>query len=543
MVYDSINVEIRKDVTVTLSLVLNPLNKETKNTILINTIYADVNNVALGKSFAKEGYAVVVLNTRGKYLSGNVLDPFEHEAEDIHEVINWITKQEWSNGKVGMLGHSYSGFSAWAATKKLHPALKTIISQAAVGPGVDFPMRNNIFFTYTLSWLNRVTNNKMTDNADFNNWKKWNAVYKRWYESGVSFSKLDSVSGKTNVGFQRWLDHPSYDDYWKSMVPYKDDFAKINIPVLTTTGYYDADQLGALYYLNEHTFYNKNAEHYLIIGPYDHQGVEGAIKSNLRGYTIDPVAKINFNKIYLEWFNYIFKNDDKPEALKNKINYQLMGSNEWRSKASLSDFEHQKMKWYLNHKNGQFLLLTKPDRKNFSTLTVDLKDRTDANELLNLKYNIVDNEIYRKNNLIYTTEPFDKDIDFSGRFSGELTFSVNKKDVDLYFSLFEKTADNKYILLSSCVTRASYAKNREQRSLLIPGKKESIPINNSEFVSKRIPKGSSLMVMVGVNKSPFWQINYGTGGDVSNETLKDAYEPVDLRIFGNTYIELPLDFN
>ena len=43
-----------------------------------------------------------------------------------------------------MIGGSYLGFSQWAATKKLHPALKTIIPQAPVGIGIDYPMSGNV---------------------------------------------------------------------------------------------------------------------------------------------------------------------------------------------------------------------------------------------------------------------------------------------------------------------------------------------------------------------------------------------------------------
>lgn len=56
----------------------------------------------------------------------------------------------WCNGKVAMIGGSYLGFSQWA-TKKLHPALKTIVPQVAVAPGVDFPHgkwgKRCLFFT------------------------------------------------------------------------------------------------------------------------------------------------------------------------------------------------------------------------------------------------------------------------------------------------------------------------------------------------------------------------------------------------------------
>jgi predicted acyl esterase len=71
------------------------------------------------------------------------------------------------------------------------------------------------------------------------------SINTKWYKSGKSFRSLDTISGKPSKTFQRWLDHPGYDKYWQKMVPYKDEFANINIPILTTTGYYDDDQIGA----------------------------------------------------------------------------------------------------------------------------------------------------------------------------------------------------------------------------------------------------------------------------------------------------------
>lgn len=539
-VLDSITIKTKGNTILTLSVVLND-SKRPQNTILINTIYSSIQNVEGAKYFARNGYAAVILNTRGKYLSPGIIEPFEHEAEDIHEAIDWIIKQPWSNGKVGMIGGSYLGFSQWAATKKMHPALRTIVPQAAVAAGtMDFPMKNNIFFGYSLQWLNKVTNNKMTDDKVFNDTNKWNSVFKTWYQSGKAFRKLDSISGRPNVIFQRWLDHPDYDGYWKKMIPYKDDFSRINIPVLTTTGYFDADKEGALHYLREHYKYNKNAEHYLIIGPYDHDGAQSNIKSNVRGYAIDSAARIDLYKIYLEWFGYIFNNQPKPSFLKDKINYQVMGANLWKNASSLDVFDKNKTKFYLlNINDSLYLSDKKGKRKNqFSALKVDLKDRSNADELLERKYNIVENKLYRKDNLVFKTDTFNQSFEFSGNISGILNVSLNAKDADLYFNLYEETPQGSYFLLSSYVTRLSYAGNNEVRNLLFPGKKQAIPIKSNGFVSKKIGKGSRFVLTVGVVKSPYWQINYGSGKDVSDETIEDAKEPLEIKIFGDSYIEI-----
>jgi len=543
VIYDSIKINTKDKAVLSLSVVLNNIKGiKPDNTILLNTIYSGKENIGIAKELASHGYAVVILNARGKYISTDPIEPFEHEANDISEVISWIITQSWSNGNVGMIGGSYLGFSQWAATKKLHPALKTIVPQASVGIGtMDYPMTNNVFMSYALRWLNNVTNNRTTDFENFNNTDRWNSVYKKWYESGKSFRKLDSISGKTNPVFQKWLAHPGYDDFWKSMVPYRKEYAKINIPVLTTTGYYDPDKPGALYYFKEHNRYYKNADHYLIIGPYDHAGAEGNIRNEFKNYTIDPVAKVDLNKIWMEWFDYIFKSKQKPAFLKDKINYQVMGANEWKSTNSIETFEENKTKLYLDNKGTELLLSeVKSNGKDFSALKINFSDRSDADEIISQKNNIIDTLIYNKNSLVFSTGAFDKSVEFSGNVTGDLKVSTNKKDVDLYINLYELMPDGKYFQLIKYITRASYAKNHEKRNLLTPGKKEIIPIINNDFVSKKIEKGSKLVLIVGVLKSPLWQINYGSGKDVSDETIEDGKEPLNIKFFNDSYIEVPV---
>ncbi|MFC6266925.1 CocE/NonD family hydrolase [Frigoriflavimonas asaccharolytica] len=541
-VKDSVLIKTKTGNEISIRVILNNKIKKPESTIIVNNIYADEDDINDAKVKTSDGYNCVYIYTRGKNLSNDKIEPFEHEQDDINEVIDWIIKQPWSNGKVGMIGGSYLGFSQWAATKKLHPALKTIIPQASVGIGtIDFPMNNNVFQSYVLRWLNYVTNNKTTDTKSFRDVKKWNSVYKQWYESGLPFNKLDSISGNENEIFQRWLQHPTYDAFWQRMIPYKDEFSKITIPVLTTTGYYDADQLGALYYFKNHYKYNKNANHYLIIGPYDHAGAQGNIKSELSGYKIDAVSEIKLDEICMEWFDYILKGKEKPSFLKDKINYQVMGTNQWKSTSSMDKFEEHRLKFYLEKKNKQLQLSTKlSNAEEFSKLKIDFKDRSDANEILDSENGILKDKIYSKNDLVYSTVVFEEPFEFTGNFSGNLNISINKKDVDLHVQLYELLKNGKYMLLSTYYGRASYSKNPEKRVLLIPNKKTAVPIGNNEFISKIIEKGSRIVAVVGVSKDPYTEINYGSGKEVSKESIEDAGEPLEIKFYNDSYLEIPI---
>jgi len=509
------------------------------------TIYADnKNNLDDAKQAAAYGYAGVVALTRGKGLSPDEIIPYEYEAIDTYSVIDWISKQPWSNGKVGMYGGSYNGFTCWAAAKNPHPALKTIVPYVANNPGDGLPMENNIFLFVNYAWAFYVTNNKYLDNDTYFDSKRWNSLNDKWYESGKSYREIDSVDGTPNKWLQRWLQHPSYDKYWQSLVPYKNDFAKIKIPVLTITGYYDDGQQSAVWYLKEHYKYNKNVEHYLLIGPYDHFGAQTARKSEvLRNYTIDPVAQINTPDITFQWLDYVLGGGNKPNLIKDKINYEVMGANEWRHAPSLEKMSNQSLTLYLtDQKADNYYRLTsaKPSKSGFLEQTVDFADRKTTTNNDYYPDPIVGKKLDSSNGLAFMSEPINEPMSVNGAFDGVIKAVINKKDMDVGIVLYEVMPNGELVHLSYFLGRASYAKDMSVRKLLTPGKVETIPFYKTRLVSRQLSKGSRLLVTLNVNKNQFAQINYGTGKDVSDENISDAQTPLVVKWLNDSYVKIPV---
>ncbi len=541
IIEDNVLIKMRDGSLLSATVVRKREITGTQPTIFVFNIYTSATDKSIARLSAGNGYVGIVANTRGKRTSPQEIDPFEHDANDAYDIIDWISKQSWSNGKVGMYGGSYLGFSQWAAAKKVHPALKTIIPQVAVGIGIDYPMQNNIFMSYMLQWIHYVTNSKQTDDADFGNAQHWKKTNLDYYKSGRAFKALDTIEGRPNNIFQRWLKHPSHDSYWQNMVAYKEDFSKINIPVLTITGYYDDDQLGALYYYNEHHLYSRKANHYLLIGPYDHSGAQGYPSSVLNGYTIDSVANINIEDLAFKWFNYILKDSSKPEILKDKVNYQVMGTNKWKHAPSLSKMNTDTLIFYFTNVRvaANYKLSTKPESNQFIRQEINFKDRYDTTKT-DEAVSIIDSVLNVSNSLSFVSQTFDKAFEINGAFTGTLLASINKKDMDISIALYEQMPDGKYFALSNFLGRASYAKDKSKRQLLQPGKIASIPYNKTLFVSKKISVGSRLVVVLGINKKTDWQINYGSGKDVSDETIQDAKEPLAIKWYGNSSIKIPV---
>ncbi|MBQ4845053.1 CocE/NonD family hydrolase [Pseudoalteromonas sp. MMG005] len=519
-------------------------NKKTLPTLLNFTIYHNAEKeFSKIRESAARGYAGAVAYTRGKGHSPDIPIPYEHDGEDASNVINWLSKQTWSDGRVGMFGGSYDGFTQWAALKHLPPALKTIVPYVANNPGDGLPMENNIFLFVNYAWPFYTTNNKTLDNEIYSDHKRWNELNEKWYQSGKSYREVDSVDGLENKWLQRWLLHPSYDKYWQNMVPYKDEFAKLNIPVLTITGYYDDGQQSALHYLKEHYKYNSNAEHYLLIGPYDHFGAQAVKKSStLRSYTIDPVAHFDTSEITYQWMDHIFYGAQKPSLIKDKINYQVMGSNEWKHAPSIEKQSNEVLTLYLsNLKSGDKNQLTPtyPSELGFLYQEVDFSDRKTSNNDY-YPYPIVGKKPDLSNGYSFISAPFDTEIEVSGTFSGEIKATINKKDMDIGVVLYEVMPNGALFHLSYFLGRASYAKDMSKRSLLTPYKVTSIPFDKTRMVSRKLSKGSRLLVTLNINKNSFAQINYGTGKDVSDENISDAKEPLQIKWHNNSSINVPI---
>jgi len=107
-------------------------------------------------------------------------------------------------------------------------------------------------------------------------------------------------------------------------------------------------RISALHYLEEHYRHNPGAEHYLVIGPYEHF-TTGALRKPrmVRGYGTDPVAQFSTPRLTFDWFDHVLRGWPRPELVKDRINHQLMGVNEWRHAPSIETAASTRLRLYL----------------------------------------------------------------------------------------------------------------------------------------------------------------------------------------------------
>ena len=141
---------------------------------------------------------------------------------------------------------------------------------------------------------------------------------------------------------------------------------------------------------------------------------------------------------------------------------------------------------------------------------------------------------------LFVSEPFVAPVTLSGLFSARLHAVLNKKDMDIAMALYEITPSGEFFHLSWTVQRASFAKDMTKRELLVPNVRQIIPLDNTHLVSRQLSKGSRLLVALTINRSPDYQINYGTGKDVSTESIADANEPLVVQWLGESTVTIPI---
>ena len=492
---------------------------------------------------AARGYVGVVAHVSAKRKSAAGIDPFAFAGADAREVIDWIAKQTWSDGRVGMYGEAYSGYAPWAAAKRLPKALKAIATSVSVAPGVSFPMEGNIFQNAAYGWSLQMSDAARVEGPDSADAPEWRALNEKWYQSGRRYRDLGRLYGKHNPVFIRWLNHPSYDAYWQNLLPYREQFAHIDIPVLTMTGYYAASAPGDLYFFTQHHRFNPHANHTLLIGPYDESMMRAGAAANLRGYQVDPVALVDFRELRYQWFDHVFKDAAMPALLSDAVNYEVMGANEWRHAASLEAMADGSLRYYLDTAGSgadRRLSLHKQANDAFVPQNANLVDRRDA--AWTPPTDLVSKSLAPRFGTIFVSEPLPKASAFSGLFSGRLDFEVNKMDLDLNITLYELLANGDYVRLFSPTyeMRASYAEDRAHRHLLKAGERQKLAFKSERITSRQLQAGSRIAMVLSISKRPDREINYGTGGDVSEESIADGKIPIKIRWYSDSYIDIPI---
>jgi putative CocE/NonD family hydrolase len=494
-----------------------------------------------GMYTAAHGYPFLAVDSRGRGNSEGVFEPFIHEAKDGHDLIEWVARQPFCNGKVAMYGGSYLGYVQWATAKELPPHLATIVPVASAFMGVDVPMRNNIAVPYMLQWLTVVWGRTSQHNLFADNEYHWNA-FRRSFEAGIPFKELDTFLGNPSKTIQEWLAHPTQDAYWDAYNPTPEQYAKISLPILTITGSYDSDQPGAMRHYREHLKAASpaaRAPHYLVMGPWDHAGTL-IPKTEFAGLTVGPASLVDLQQLRIQWYAWTMQDGPKPAFLEKNVAYYVTGAEVWRYADTLEEITSHSIPMYMHsvanptdvfsagilapscvdHDHDHYIYDPRDVSLAALESTVDPDSITDQRMIL----------AAAGRHLVYHGAPFDEDREISGFFKLSVWLAIDQADTDFRVSVYDIGLDGASVLLSADWMRARYRESLREETLVRTTEALRYDFEHFPFVARRIKKGHRLRLVIGPLHSIHSQKNYNSGGIVSEESMKDA-RPVTVKLF------------
>jgi hypothetical protein len=364
----------------------------------------------------------------------------------------------------------------------------------------------------------------------------WGARTREYYDEHLAFKDYDRLAGNPNANFQKWVAHPTPDAYYDAMVPTPEEYKRISFPILTITGHYDGDQAGAFTYYKRHMEYgtaDAKGNHYLIVGPWDHAGTRTP-KREVAGLKFGEASVLDLNKLHTEWYDWVMKSGKKPEFLKKRVAYYVVGAGaeNWKYADSLEAISNEKRTLYLGsnwkadsvfqsgtlgEKAGAGAAADKWVYDPLDTRPGDAESDDEGG--LTSQKAIMD--LYG-NGAIYHSEIFGEATEITGFLKLSVWLAMDVPDTDLEASVYEILPTGESVYLTGATMRARYRESLRQEKLVTSGKVEKYVFDNFTFFSRRLAKGSRLRLMVRCPNTTGIEKNYNSGGVVAAETGKDA---------------------
>lgn len=512
-------------------------------TIVSLTPYTVDDGQRFGNYFGPRGYVYLNVDVRGRGGSGGESWPLEQDGPDGHDVVQWVARQPWSDGRVGMRGGSYRGMTQWQTLRELPAALVTIVPTAAVYPGWDYPNPSGIFLSYAARWLAFV-NGAASQASLFGDNAYWQQKYRQLHDEHRPFADLDELTGLPPRVFERWIQHPSFDSFWQDMSPGPEDYGRFDIPILTITGHFDGDQPGAMKYYMDHMTHGAESgtsKHYLVIGPWSHGGTRQPTRE-LAGLTFGENSVIDIEKLHLDWFDWVFRDGERPAFLQDRVAYYVMESNEWKYAPSIEAVTNDTQTWYLSAAFGEAddvfhsgeLETARPAHGGFNSYVYDPLATPDEHPGLG-GYVGPGAAFDNLPKLVYHGAPLEQDLEVSGYAKVNAYIELNVPDTDIAAYLYEVRSNGTTIFLGASELRARHRTGVDREVPAVPGAVELYVFDRFYWFSRTLLAGSRLRLVITPLDSPDRDKNYNAGGNTIYETDEDA-RPAEVRLhYGGRY--------
>jgi uncharacterized protein len=494
------------------------------------------------------GYAVVVQDTRGRFASEGEFTPFFDEAADGADSVAWAAAQPWSTGRVAMVGGSYFGATQWLAASEAPPALRAIAPFVTTDQYYDgwayqggaFQLGFNLHWTLSSLAFGEVERRLGTGRAKPDDLMRLiasvddnDALFRRTPLRGLA--ELDGLAPY----YDDWLDHPSYDDFWRTCAP-RERWDRITVPALNMGGWYDLFLKGTLAnYVGMKAAGGSEAartRQRLVIGPWAHGPTAGAFPE--RGFGVmGGTDAVDITGMQLRWFDHLLTGADNGVETEPPVRLFVMGADVWRDEddwplpgTDYVDY-HLGGEGRANTSSGDGTLgVDPPTTQTYDAYLYDPRDPTPTvgggsflpGRSVGANAGPRDQREVetRSDVLCYTTAPLERPLEVTGPVEAVLHVSSSAPDTDVTAKLVDVWPDGRAYNVADGILRARYRDSLSEPSPLDPGRVYEVRVD-LVATSNRFAAGHRIRLEVSSSNFPRFDRNTNTGGTIATESAED----------------------
>lgn len=488
------------------------------------------------------GYAVIIQDARGTYGSEGEFEPKINEIADGQDTVAWITRQNWSDGTVGMYGASYMGMTQWALAIKETPGLKAIAPTMAA---TDW---------YSELWYSK--GGALSLSLD----TMWNAMmYAGEEQRGLASGKTTDSSALMRLGgsllnplslndsmpvadlpvigkgrwFDDWLAHPDFDGYWADQ-DWSPMVSSVEVPVLATGGWYDLKINGTvadfIRVRTQGASETAREDSRLIIGPWDHMSLSGQFADRYFGV----LGAGDVTDSHIAFYDQTLRGV-APESPAPRVRIFVMGVDQWRDEQDWPLPDTSYIEYHLhsggtaNTRHGDGTLSAEPSStKAHDEFQYDPRDPvpTAGGALLPSVPGLVgpvDQKVVdgRPDVLCYTGPVLDEPVEVTGHVELKVFVSSSAVDTDITAKLVDVFPDGRAINLCDGVLRLRYRNDLSNPEPLTPGEVYEVTVPMAVTSNVFLP-GHRIRLDISSSNFPRYDRNTNTGGFIAQESLDQA---------------------
>ena len=504
------------------------------------------------------GYVYVVQNERGRFFSEGEWDILGTPITDGYDALEWMSKQKWSNGKVGLIGCSSTAEWQMAVASQNHPALAAMIAQgygAGVGRVGKFMEQGNwyrggaqqMLFT---SWLYGTQHDKMAPILPKGIQQKDLLRIQKFYDMAPEMPKVDWALGLKHLPVQDIIKNAQGADgiYEKMIVRKPNDPAWFNgglyhdnmsleVPAYWFVSWYDVSSAPNIALFNQvrNAAKSKNVadNQYLVIAPVLHCSFKRATENTIVGERSVGDARLNYDELTWGWFDMLLKGSQNDfKAKQPRVRYYTMGSNKWQQAESFPLPNTEIKDFFLasagkaNTRNGDGALsLTPPSKDNPDAFTYDPMNPVGSyggnvccigNAVQGGSFDQSQMEL-RNDILVYTSEALAEGVEITGFIESTLFVSSTGLDTDVTIKLIDVYPDGKAYNLDETIQRLRYRDGYDKEVFMEKNKVYKVDLTPM-VTSNYFPAGHKIRIEVSSSNFPRFDRNLNTGGNNYDES-------------------------